>query len=72
MPRGQRVNAALAMNFQVSVNNWRAVPFGPARWQCAVNARQAYEQRVVTEWSTRRPRVEGLRLRRSGEARELI
>jgi hypothetical protein len=66
-PRGQRVNAAWTTNCHFGM-----------RWQCAVNARQACEQRVLSEWSTRRPRVKCLGLRRSGDAgrrelrRELI
>jgi hypothetical protein len=78
--RGQPVHATRSTSerrmvhesVRISVNSWRAIHFGPERWQRAVNARQACEQRVVTEWSTHRPRVKGLRLRRSGDATELI
>jgi hypothetical protein len=72
-PRGQRVNAAWSTNFWVSVNKWRAVHFRPARWQRAVNARQASSMRAASCYRmVHPPTVEGLRVRQSGDTTELI
>jgi hypothetical protein len=44
LPRGPRI-------FEYLLTTGAQSTLEPERWQCAVNVRQACEQRVVTEWS---------------------